>query len=59
VGTGAGLAERRRPRAIAGDQKSHHVDAHSEAILEAFGPERDRTIEEVRAALREPGLIFG
>jgi len=48
-----------RPRAMGGDQKSHHVDAHKEAILEALGPERDRTIEEVRAALREQGLIFG
>jgi hypothetical protein len=36
-----------------------HVDAHKEAILEALGPERDRTIEEVRAALRQQGLIFG
>lgn len=45
-----------RPKVIGGDQKSHRVDAHMTAIL---GPERDRTIDEVRAILRdEKGLVF-
>lgn len=48
-----------RPKAMGGDQKSHHVDAHKDAIMAALGPERDRTIEEVRAVLREQGLVFG
>jgi hypothetical protein len=44
---------------MGGDQKSHRVDAHKEAVLEALGPERDRTIDEVRAILSERGLVFG
>jgi transposase len=49
-----------RPKAMGGDQKSHHVDAHAAAILVALGPDRDRTIHEVRAILREEaGLAFG
>ena len=49
-----------RPKVIGGDQKSHRVDAHMAAILAALGPERDRTIDEVRAILRdEKGLAFG
>lgn len=48
-----------RPAAMGGDRKSHRVDAHSQAILAALGPERDRTIDEVRAVLREEnGLVF-
>lgn len=49
-----------RPKAMGGDQKSHHVEVHAPAILAALGPERDRTIDEVRAILRdEKGLVFG
>jgi transposase len=49
-----------RPKAMGGDQKSHRVDAHKDAILAALGPDRDRTIDEVRAILREEdGLVFG
>ncbi len=49
-----------RPKAMGGDQKSHRVDAHAPAILAALGPDRDRTIDEVRAILREDnGLVFG
>ncbi len=34
--------------------------AHAPAILAALGPDRDRTIDEVRAILREDnGLVFG
>lgn len=49
-----------RPKTMGGDQKSHRVDAHKNAILAALGPECDRTIDEVRAILRdENGLVFG
>lgn len=48
-----------RPKALGGDRKSGRIDAHKEAILEALGAEADRSIEEVRQALREQGLIFG
>ncbi len=48
-----------RPKPMGGDQKSHRVDVHAPAILAALGPERDRTIDEVRAVLRGQGLVFG
>jgi transposase len=47
-----------RPKALGGDRKSGRIDAHEAAIVEALGPEADRSIEEVRQALRERGLIF-
>ena len=47
-----------RPRALGGDRKSGRIDAHKQAIVEALGPEADRTIEEVRQRLRDQGLIF-
>ncbi len=46
------------PRALGGDRKSAHIDAHKEAILDALGPEADRSIEEARLVLRERGLVF-
>ena len=48
-----------RPKALGGDRKSGRIDAHKSAILEALGPEADRSIEEVRQVLREQGLVFG
>jgi transposase len=48
-----------RPKALGGDRKSGRIDAHKEAIVEALGPEADRSIEEVRWALQEQGLVFG
>jgi transposase len=48
-----------RPKALGGDRKSGRIDAHKEAIVEALGPEADRSIEEVRRALQEQGLVFG
>ena len=47
-----------RPKALGGDRKSARIDAHKEAILEALGPQADRSIEEVRQVLREQGLAF-
>lgn len=47
-----------RPKALGGDRKSGRIDSHKDTILEALGPEADRSIEEVRQVLRERGLIF-
>jgi transposase len=47
-----------RPKALGGDRKSARIDVHKEAILEALGPEADRSIEEVRQMLQENGLVF-
>lgn len=47
-----------RPKALGGDRKSGRIDAHKEAILEALGPEADRSIEEVRQVLHEKDLVF-
>lgn len=47
-----------RPKALGGDRRSGRIDAHREAIVDALGPEADRTIEEVRQLLRDQGLIF-
>jgi transposase len=47
-----------RPKALGGDRKSGRIDAHEDAILEALGPEADRSIEEVRQVLKKQGLIF-
>lgn len=46
------------PKPLGGDRKSARIDAHKAAIVEALGPEADRTIEEVRQALKERGLVF-
>jgi transposase len=48
-----------RPKALGGDRKSHRIEAHKEIVLAALGPDRDRTIEEMRHALAEQGLAFG
>ena len=48
-----------RPKALGGDRKSHRIEAHRETVLAALGPDRDRTIEEMRHALAEQGLVFG
>ena len=47
-----------RPKALGGDHKSGRIDVHEAAILEALGPQADRSIEEVRQVLGETGLIF-
>lgn len=47
-----------RPKALGGDRRSGRIDAHRQAILDALGPEADRSIEEVRLVLREQGLAF-
>ena len=47
-----------RPKALGGDRKSGRIDAHKHTILDALGPEADRTIEEVRQLLLDQGLAF-
>ena len=48
-----------RPKALGGDRRSGRIEAHHDAVLEALGPARDATIEEVRQALVRQGLSFG
>ena len=48
-----------RPKALGGDRKSHRIEAHKAAVLAALGPDRDRTIEEMRRTLADQGLAFG
>ena len=48
-----------RPRALGGDRRSARIDAHMTSILEAFGPDKDAALEEVRHRLAEQGLFFG
>ena len=47
-----------RPKALGGDRKSARIDACKQAILDALGPEADRSIEEARLVLKEQGLAF-
>lgn len=47
-----------RPKALGGDRRSSRIDAHKDTIMAALGPQADRSIEEVRHALKEQGLIF-
>lgn len=48
-----------RPGALGGDRRSARIDAHKSVILEALGPDKDATIEEVRQSLAKQGLFFG
>ena len=48
-----------QPKALGGDRRSHHIDAHKHAVVSALGPDRDATIEETRQALATQGLMFG
>lgn len=48
-----------RPKALGGDRRSNRIEADHDVVLAALGPDRDATIEEVRAGLAAKGLIFG
>lgn len=48
-----------RSKALGGGRRSGRIDAHSNLIIEARGPEKDATLEEVRRALSDQGLVFG
>ena len=47
------------PGRLGGDRRSDRIEAHHEAVMTALGPDRDATIEEVRAYLAKQGLFFG
>jgi transposase len=47
-----------RPGALGGDRRSARIDAHKSVILEALGPDKDATIEEIRQSLAKQGLFF-
>jgi anthranilate phosphoribosyltransferase len=44
---------------LGGDRRSNRIEAYHEAVMAALGPDRDATIEEVRASLTKQGLVFG
>ena len=48
-----------RPQALGGDRRSNRIEAYREAVMTALGPDRDATIEEVRASLTQQVLVFG
>lgn len=48
-----------RPKTLGGDRRSARIDAHMSVIVEALGPEKDATLEEVRRSLADRGLFFG
>jgi len=48
-----------RPGYVGGDRRSDRIEAHHDAVMAALGPDRDATIEEVRASLATQGLAFG
>jgi transposase len=48
-----------RPKALGGDRRSQHIEAHAERILALLAEAPDRTLEELRAALAERGITVG
>ncbi len=48
-----------RPGRLGGHRRSDRIEAHREAVMAALGPDRDATLEEVRANLATHGLVFG
>jgi transposase len=48
-----------RPKAMGGDQRSQHVEAHGELILSLHEATPDITLQELRAALAKHGLPIG
>jgi transposase len=44
------------PKALGGDRRSHHVEAHADLILVLVEETPDMTLEELRAALAERGV---
>jgi len=48
-----------RPKALGGDRRSGRIEEHHDAVMEALGPQKDATIEEIRRSLAARGLFFG
>jgi transposase len=47
------------PRAMGGDRRSHVIEADGERILGVLRDRPDATLPELRAALREEGIVVG
>ena len=48
-----------RPKAIGGDRRSDHIEAHAALILALYEETPDMTLDELRALLAEKGVVFG
>ena len=48
-----------RPKALGGDRRSQHVEAHAQVILALVAAAPDRTLEELRSDLAEQGVSLG
>jgi transposase len=48
-----------RPKAIGGDRRSDHIEAHAELILALYEETPDITLDELRLLLAEKGIVFG
>lgn len=48
-----------RPKALGGDRRSGRIEAHKDTVLSEVDKTPDLTIEELRRALAERGLLFG
>ena len=48
-----------RAKAMAGDRRSHRIEKHAELILSLYEATPDITLEELRAALAERGVLVG
>lgn len=48
-----------RPKALGGDRRSARIETHKRLILSLVEETSDITIEELRRALGERGLLFG
>jgi transposase len=48
-----------RPKPMGGDQRSRHIEAHSDLILSLYEATPDITLQELRAALAEQGVAVG
>jgi transposase len=47
------------PKPRGGDRRSAGTDQHKQAILEALGPDKDRTLEEIREILAQQKIALG
>ena len=47
------------PKKMGGDRRSHVIEAHCERLLALVAATPDLTLEEIRAALREDGVVVG
>jgi transposase len=48
-----------RAKQMGGDQRSQHIEAHSDLILSLYEAKADISLQELRAALAEQGVTVG